>query len=80
MATPDSPSCFVVFDNTAFLLQGHHDYYIMKMSLSELNITASLRILDYLLSASLSPDGKRLMIQQGTTDQEWLPFFSTLLV
>jgi WD40 repeat protein len=75
MAAPDSSSCFVIFDNTAFLLEGHHDYYVMKMSLPELNITASLRILDYLLSASLSQDGKCVMIQQGTTDQERLLFF-----
>jgi hypothetical protein len=45
------------------------------MSFPKLKITNSFRILDYVLSASLSPDGKRLMIQQGTTDQERLLFF-----
>jgi WD40 repeat protein len=75
MTAPDSSSCYVVFDNTAFLLQGHHDYYVMKMGLPELNITNSLRLLDYLLSASLSPDGKRLLILQGTTNQERLLLF-----
>ncbi|MEY2497128.1 MAG: hypothetical protein QOD12_684 [Verrucomicrobiota bacterium] len=72
---PDSSSCYVLFDNTAFLLEGHHDYYVMKMSLPELEIIHSLRILDFVLSASLSPDGKRLMIQQGRTDKERLLFF-----
>ena len=75
LMAPDSASSYALFDNTAFLLQGHHDYYVMKMSLPELEITHSLRVLDYVLSVALSPDGKRLMIQQGTTDQERLRFF-----
>jgi hypothetical protein len=65
----------VVFDNTAFLLQNHHDHYVVKLSFPDLKITGSLRILDYILNPSLSRDGKRLMIQQGTSDHERLLFF-----
>jgi WD40 repeat protein len=75
LMAPDSSGCYVVFENSAFFLQGHHDNYIIKLSFPELKITDSLRILDYVLSASLSPDGKRLMIQQGWTDKERLLFF-----
>ena len=75
MMAPDSSGCFVVFDNTAFLLQNHHDHYVVKLSFPDLKITGSLRILDYVLNPSLSRDGKRLMIQQGTSDQERLVFF-----
>jgi hypothetical protein len=45
------------------------------LSFPELKITDSLRVLDFVLNASLSPDGKRLMIQQGWTDKERLLFF-----
>jgi WD40 repeat protein len=72
---PDSSNCYVVFENSAFSLLGHHDYYVIKMSFPELKITGSLRVLDFVLNASLSPDGKRLMIQQGWTDKERLLFF-----
>ncbi len=73
--TPDSSGCYVMFDNTAFFLEGHHDHYIVKLSFPDLKITQSLRILDYLLSASLSLDGKRLLAIQGTSDHERLLFF-----
>jgi WD40 repeat protein len=72
---PDSSGCYVVFDNTAFLLEGHHDHYVVKLSFPELKITGSLRILDFLLDTSLSSDGKRLLLIQGTTDKERLLFF-----
>jgi WD40 repeat protein len=73
--SPDSSGCYVVFDNTAFLLQGHHDNYVVKLSFPELKITETLRVTDYLLNTSLSADGRRLMLQQGGTDQERLLFF-----
>lgn len=72
---PDSSGCYVVFDNTAFLLQNHHDNYVAKLTFPDLKVTEVLRITEFLLSATLSPDGKRLMLQQGGTDQERLAFF-----
>lgn len=75
MMAPDSSGCYVVFDNTAFLLQGHHDHYIVKLSFPELKITGSLRLLDYILNPSLSPNGKRLLVLQGTSDHERLLVF-----
>jgi WD40 repeat protein len=75
MMAPDSSGCYVVFDNTAFLLQGHHDHYIVKLSFPELKITGSLRVLDSILNPSLSPNGKRLLVLQGTSDHERLLVF-----
>ncbi len=72
---PDSSGVYVVFDNSAFVVQGHYDNYVVKLGFPELNLTESLRSLDYILSATLSPDGRRLMVQQGVTDEERLLFF-----
>lgn len=75
LMAPDSSSCYVVFDNNAFLTQGYYDNYIVRLSFPDLEVKSSLRITDYLLGTFLSPDGKRIMIQQGVTDKERLLFF-----
>jgi WD40 repeat protein len=72
---PDSSGVYVVFDNSAFVVQGHYDNYVVKLGFPELNLTESLRSLDFILGATVSPDGRRLMVQQGTTDEERLLFF-----
>lgn len=75
MIAPDSSAFYAVYDNSAFFLEKHHDNYIVKLSPPELNITDSLRILDFISTASLSPDGKRLLVLQGSDEQERLLFF-----
>lgn len=70
MLAPDSSGCYVVFDNSAFLVQGHYDYYIVKYDFPELNLIESVRIVDSILNASLSRDGKRLLAVQGTSEKE----------
>ena len=75
LLAPDSSGCYVVFDNSAFLVQGHFDQYIVKYEFPEMNLTESLRIVDYILSASLSPDGKRLLAVQGSSEHERILFF-----
>ena len=75
MMAPDSSGCVVSFDNSAFPDQKHHDDYITRISLPELKVTESLRILDRVSSARLSPDGKRIMVLQGPSEQERLLFF-----
>jgi len=75
MAAPDSSACYVVYDNSAFLLQKHYDSYVVKLSFPELTITDSLRFLDLVSDSSISPDGKRLLVLQGASDQERLVFF-----
>ncbi len=75
IVAPDSSCCYVLFDNTAFFLQGHHDQYVVKLTLPELKVTESVRVLDFVLGVNLSPDGKRLLVQQGMTDKERLVFF-----
>jgi hypothetical protein len=72
---PDSSGCYVLFDSSAFFLQGYHDNYLVKLSFPEMEITKTLRLLDYGLSVSLSPDGKQIMVQEGDTDQERLRLF-----
>jgi WD40 repeat protein len=72
---PDSSGIYVVFDNSAFMVEGHYDNYVVKLDFPELNLTKSLRSLEYILDATISTDGRRLMVQQGTTDQERLLFF-----
>lgn len=65
MMAPDSLGCFVFLDNSAFPEQNHHDDYIIRLSLPELKVTESLRSLEGVASASLSPNGKRIMLLQG---------------
>lgn len=72
---PDSSAGYVVYDNSAFADQDDHDYYVVKVSFPKLEITDSLRIVDPLSTASLSPDGKRLMVLQGWKDKERLLFY-----
>jgi WD40 repeat protein len=74
---PEAADCYVVFDNTAFFLQDYHDGYVMKMSLPELDITGSLRTLEFLARVSLSPNGQRLLLVEGKTDQERILVFET---
>ena len=75
MMAPDSSGCFVFFDNSAFPDQNHHDDYIIRLSLPELKVTESLRSLEGVSSVSLSPDGKRVMVHQGSSDKERLLSF-----
>jgi WD40 repeat protein len=63
MIAPDSSASYVVYDNSAFRDEDHHDYYVVKMSFPELKIPDSLRFAGP-ISASLSPNGQRLMVLQ----------------
>jgi WD40 repeat protein len=78
MTAPDSSGCIVFFDNSAFPDQQHHDDYIVRVSLPGLKITESLRSLEGISSVSLSPDGKRLLVHQGSADKERLLFFDAV--
>ena len=75
LLAPDSSGCYIVFDNSAFLVQGHFDQYIVKYEFPEMNLTESLRFVDFIPTASLSPDGKRLLAVQGTSEHERLLVF-----
>lgn len=77
MMAPDSSGCYVVFDNSAFLLQKHYDNYVIKLSFPELTISDSLRILESVLHTALLPDGKRLLVLQGMDNQERVQFFDS---
>jgi WD40 repeat protein len=68
--SPDSSGCYMVFDNSAFVAQGHYDNYVVKLDFPELNLTESLRSLDFIAHVALSPDGKRLLVVQGGSEQE----------
>ena len=69
---PDSSGALVVFDNSSFLLQDHHDHYIMRFAFPEMRITHSLRVVKPLISAGLAPDGRSLALIVGQTDHEQL--------
>jgi hypothetical protein len=75
--SPDATACYVVFDNTAFLLQNHYDYYVMKYRLPEMEIVASCRFASFIHRVELSPDGRRLLVQEGGDDQQRLQVFDT---
>jgi WD40 repeat protein len=75
MMAPDSSGVYVLFDNSAFMIQGYYDNYVVKFGFPELNLTESLRSLDFILGAAISADGRRLMVQQGGSEEERLLFF-----
>ncbi|MEP6955607.1 MAG: WD40 repeat domain-containing protein [Chthoniobacterales bacterium] len=77
MLAPDSASCYVAFDNTAFLLQKFHDHYIVKFTLPDLAIGAVIRLTEYLNRSSLSLDGRRLLVMQGATEEESITIYET---
>lgn len=72
---PDSSGCFVAFNNSAFEDQGYQDNYVVKLSFPEMKVTQSLRFTENVTSASLSPDGKRLLVEQGEKGKERLLFY-----
>ncbi len=75
---PDSQSCFVVFDNSAFILEHYYDQYVMRVRLPEMKINGSIRVLDYIHRTELSADGRKLLILQGGTDKERVSVFDTV--
>jgi WD40 repeat protein len=77
MIAPDSSSCYVVFDNSAFEQEKHYDNYVVRFKLPEMKITHTFRSTDSDPRVSLSPDGKRLMVLQGAADQERVLFLDT---
>ena len=77
MMAPDSSSCYVVFDNSAFDQEKHYDNYVVRFKLPKMEITHTFRSMDSDPSVSLSPDGKRLLVVQGASDQERVLFLDT---
>lgn len=71
----DSSSCFLGFDNGAFSTDGHYDNYLQRFSMPELEPRGSIRILDFVLRQSLSPDGKWILIVQGQSEHERIALF-----
>ena len=74
---PDSKTCFIVFDNSAFSLQGHYDHYVMRVVLTKMEIDRSIRVLDFIHRIVLSPDGQRMIVIQGRTDRERVRIIDT---
>ncbi|MBA2432992.1 MAG: WD40 repeat domain-containing protein [Chthoniobacterales bacterium] len=77
MFQPDSSFCYVPLDNTAFPNQHLYDHYLVKLTLPKLDVGSVVRIAEYLHRTSLSPDGRRLLAQQGSTDQERIVLYDT---
>ena len=72
---PDASTAWLVFDNTAFVLQGHYDNYIVRLDLTSMKPVTSLRLTNYLHRAILSPAGTRLMTLTGKSGQERIRLF-----
>ncbi|WP_193210712.1 WD40 repeat domain-containing protein [Luteolibacter marinus] len=75
---PDASTAWLVYDNTAFLLEGHHDGYVIRLDLKTMRPAASLRLTDYLHRTILSPDGTRLMTHTGGSDRERVRVFDAV--
>ncbi|MEK6196148.1 MAG: WD40 repeat domain-containing protein [Deltaproteobacteria bacterium] len=73
---PDPDFVWLTYDNTAFLLKGHYDCYVVRMDLKTMKPTAIVRVTDYLHRTILSRDGTRLMIHKGKTDHEVIRIFN----
>ena len=73
----DASGGYVLFDNTAFLQQNHHDFYVVKMDFADLTITHSRRFTEAVQRMDLAPDGGRLLIQLGPSERERLIFLNT---
>lgn len=68
IVAPDSASCYVIFE-------GANDQSLVKLDLPELKVAQTLPVPDFILDASVSRDGKQLMILHGGSDQERLELF-----
>lgn len=74
--SPNSPDhVWITLNNTVHLKKQHYDCYIVKYSIPGLAPDAVLRVQDYIHHAVLSPDFKRLMVVQGTSDRERISLF-----
>jgi len=69
---PDSSGAILVFDNSAFFLQEHHDHYLVRLRFPETKITHSQRFTTPLRHTALSPDGRGLLVLVGEPDHERL--------
>ena len=67
---PDSSSCFVIYDNSTFATSGFQDHYVMRLRLPELNVTGAFRSSAYLGRVSLSRNGRRLLVLEGSGDED----------
>ncbi len=72
---PEASSAWLVFDNSAFILQDHYDYYVIRLGLEKMKPVASLRVTDFLHRTILSPDGSRLMTHTGMSGHERIRVF-----
>jgi WD40 repeat protein len=77
MIPPDSSTCYLEVDNSAFLTQGHWDNYLQRLSVPEFEITSSIRVIDVLARRAVSSDGRWIVVVQGGSDHEAIAIFDT---
>ncbi|MFT4551371.1 MAG: hypothetical protein ACI9MB_005353 [Verrucomicrobiales bacterium] len=77
VGAPDYRSALFALDNTAFVLQGPYDDYLIRIDLQMKAIVGTLRITDFLHGSSLSPGGSRLMLHIGRSDHERIRLFGS---
>ena len=76
MIHPDSSNCYLEIDHSLFLAKTHWEYFLARLSVPELEIKGSIRIVDFLHRQSLSPDGRWIMILQGGDDAKKIAIFN----
>ena len=72
LVPPDSSACFVVYDNSTFATEKYQDFYVTRMALPDMTMTAAHRSLDFVRGAALSPDGRRVLFFEGGDEAERL--------
>ncbi len=65
----DPDHIWAVLDNSIFIGNSYHDFYVVKYSIPELRPSSSLRLQEYIHRASLSHDKSMLLILLGETDR-----------
>lgn len=70
-----SGGVWLTMDNTAFFLEKHYDYYVVRLDPAKMRPSATLRLTGFLHRAILSPDATRLMIHEGGTAKERIRLF-----
>jgi hypothetical protein len=75
LESDDRNHIWAVLDNSVFIGNPYHDFYVVKYSIPGLRPSATLRLQEFVHRASLSHDNKWLLILLGGTDREHIRLF-----
>lgn len=78
LESDDRDHIWAVLDNSVFIGNPYHDFYVVKYSIPWMRPSATLRLQEFVHRASLSQDNTRLLILLGGTDREHIRLFDAL--